>query len=225
MKWRMGSENPRYFFTIDFILQKSLYGVTKFKLCWVIYSRLTKSFPTSHSRSRCRSCTTCAIRCGLSGLLGKRFDNRACTSHVACAVIRVLEHPHGVICWTNTCHVWCLSIESFVYFGQFYKTTTISTLLSAQQTHQAIRIGQSVRLAAKCTPWDSSCLTQAMVAKFWCRLFNIPYILFIGFSKTSVKPAEYRAHAWLTADRVALTGGYNLAECHVISSYISISYR
>ena len=60
-----------------------------------------------------------------------------------------------------------------VYFGRFEKTLTISTLISQHQYQQARLIGQSVRLAAKYTPWDSSCLTQAMVAKCWCRFYRI----------------------------------------------------
>ena len=108
------------------------------------------------------------------------------------------------------------------YFGAFYKTTTVSMLISEEQTRRAFKIGQSVRLAAKYTPWDSSCLTQAMVAKFWCRMYKIPYVLYIGFAKAEDEPHGFRAHAWLTAGRVALTGGHSLPNFHVVSSYIGV---
>ena len=93
------------------------------------------------------------------------------------------------------------------YFGIFYKTTALSQLVSKQQLRQAIHIGQSVRLAAKYTPWNSSCLTQAMVAKCWCQLFKIPYAFYIGFAKSTDSSSGYDAQAWITSGPVVLTTG------------------
>jgi hypothetical protein len=109
------------------------------------------------------------------------------------------------------------------YFGPFKKTLVISTLPNRRQLGLAVRIGQSVRLAAKYTPWDSSCLTQAMVAKFWCRLFKIPYVFYIGFAKAPEEPSGYKAHAWITAGRVLVTGGNGLMDYNVISSYVYLA--
>lgn len=108
------------------------------------------------------------------------------------------------------------------YFGQFYKTAKICTLLSSQQHQRAQRLGQSIRLAAKYTPWPSTCLTQALVATFWCKLFKIPYVLYIGLAKSTTEPSGYAAHAWVTAGPVAMTGGNGLLNFNVISSYSSI---
>ena len=109
------------------------------------------------------------------------------------------------------------------YFGPFKKTLVISPLPNRKQLGLAVRIGQSVRLAAKYTPWDSSCLTQAMVAKFWCRLFKIPYVFYIGFAKAPEEPSGYKAHAWITAGRVLVTGGNGLMDYNVISSYVYLA--
>ena len=109
------------------------------------------------------------------------------------------------------------------YFGPFKKTLVISTLPNRKQLGLAVRIGQSVRLAAKYTPWDSSCLTQAMVAKFWCRLYKIPYVFYIGFAKAPEEPSGYKAHAWITAGRVLVTGGNGLMDYNVISSYVYLA--
>jgi hypothetical protein len=106
------------------------------------------------------------------------------------------------------------------YFGQFQKTLTISTLISDKQRRQASLIGRAVRLAAKYTPWDSSCLTQAMVAKFWCRLYRIPYVFYIGFAKSETEPSGYMAHAWVAAGPVRITGGDGLTHYHVVSTYV-----
>lgn len=108
------------------------------------------------------------------------------------------------------------------YFGQFYKTTTHCTLITPKQHQRARRLGQSIRLAAKYTPWPSTCLTQALVATFWCKRFKIPYVLYIGLAKSSEEPSGYAAHAWVTAGPIAMTGGNGLLNFHVISSYSSI---
>ena len=110
------------------------------------------------------------------------------------------------------------------HFGQFHKSMIICTILSDKQRLRAQRIGRSVRLAAKYTPWDSSCLTQAMVATFWCKRFKIPYVFYIGLNKSEDEPSGYLAHAWITAGPVAITGGHSLSY-KVISSYSSIDQR
>ena len=106
------------------------------------------------------------------------------------------------------------------FFGRFQKTLSLSTIITLEQRQQACLIGKSVRLAAKYTPWDSSCLTQAMVAKFWCRLYRIPYVFYIGFAKSAAEPSGYIAHAWITAGPVAITGGNGFKNYHVVSSYV-----
>lgn len=108
------------------------------------------------------------------------------------------------------------------YFGQFNKMTTVSTITTQQQIQRALVIGKSVRIAAKYTPWDSSCLTQAMVAKFWCSIFKIPYVLYIGFAKSTAAASGYDAHAWITAGPIVLTGGSgSFGHYTVVSSYLA----
>ncbi len=110
------------------------------------------------------------------------------------------------------------------YFGSFQKNVILSTCVSDKQRYQACVIGRSVRLAAKYTPWESSCLTQAMVAKFWCRRYRIPYVFYIGIEKNAqVSKGNTMAHAWLTAGPVAMTGGDGLESHHVVSSYVYFS--
>ncbi len=108
------------------------------------------------------------------------------------------------------------------YFGYSHRMTVASTLPTMKQRQRAYALGRAVRLAARHTPWDSSCLTQALVAKFWCDRWGIPYFLFIGLQKNSAKPLGKEAHAWLTTGPVAVTGGYCFESHHVISSFSSI---
>ena len=117
--------------------------------------------------------------------------------------------------------VLTLPLRKFVpYFGQFYQTTQLSTIITTKQRHQALRIGKLVRLAAKYTPWNANCLTQAIVAKGWCRLFKIPHVLYIGFAKSVEDPNGFKGHAWLTAGPVAVTGGHGHLDYSVVSTYV-----
>lgn len=113
---------------------------------------------------------------------------------------------------------------SFCY-GNFCRMQIQSTIISKEQQQQAIMIRRAVALAARYTPWDSSCLTQAMVAKFWCQFYDIPYMLFIGFAKVSDKPLGHDAHAWITAGSVFITGGYSFNTHAVVLSYTNINQK
>ena len=106
------------------------------------------------------------------------------------------------------------------YFGVLYKNIIFSTILSKKQHHHAMQLRRSIKLAAQYTPWNSNCLTQAMVAKFWCQQLNIPYVLYIGFAKDMDKSNGYAAHAWLTAGPIAITGELSFPHYQVISSYV-----
>lgn len=108
------------------------------------------------------------------------------------------------------------------YFGKHCRMTIASTIISQKQTQQALFISRSIQLAARYTPWDSSCLTQAMVAKFWCQRYNIPYLFFIGFAKGSEKPLGQDSHAWVTAGPIAIIGRNSFNTHQVVFSYTNI---
>jgi hypothetical protein len=105
------------------------------------------------------------------------------------------------------------------YFGKF-QPSVLSTLATQRQMYFAWKIGQFVQKAAKHTPWDSSCLTQAMVAKFWCNLYKIPYVMHIGFAK-SMDNTSYKGHAWLTVGSIIVTGDNPELDYKVVSTYSS----
>lgn len=108
------------------------------------------------------------------------------------------------------------------YLGYPYPLKMASTILPADKSHIVSQISRSITLAARFTPWDSSCLTQAIVAKFWCQYYDIPYFLFIGFAKHSNKPLGQDVHAWITSGPIAITGGYSFSTHQVIYSYSNI---
>ena len=107
----------------------------------------------------------------------------------------------------------------YPYFGHQCRMLHASTILSKEQIQHSIRIQRSIRLAARYTPWNSNCLTKAMVAAFWCKYYNIPYIFFIGIAKKSDKPLGQDAHAWVTSGPVAITGEHCFNSHQIIASF------
>lgn len=108
--------------------------------------------------------------------------------------------------------------------GNHWRMTTVSTVLSTRQIQQAVNIKRSIRLASRYTPWHCNCLTQALVAAFWCKCFALPYILFIGFQKNSRKALGQEGHAWLTAGPIDISGGQCIESHHVISTYSNLRF-
>lgn len=111
------------------------------------------------------------------------------------------------------------------YYGHFCRMQMVSTILSKHQLQQALSLKRAISLAARYTPWNSNCLTQALVAKFWCTYKQIPYMLFIGFEKNSEKPLGENSHAWVMAGPIAISGGFSFNTHQVILSYSNINFK
>jgi len=127
------------------------------------------------------------------------------------------------LCGVAKLAIQCLSYQRLsVYFGHSCKMSVASSLVSKQQHQQALVIRRAVALASRYTPWQSTCLTQALVAKFWCQRFQIPYFFYIGLSKGSKVSTSVDAHAWVTVGPIAVTGGQSLETHHVICSYTNV---
>lgn len=107
------------------------------------------------------------------------------------------------------------------YFGHCCQQTVASTMISTSQLQQGIVLKRSIQLASRYTPWTSNCLVQALVAKFWCQHYAIPYMFYIGFQKNAAKPSGLGGHAWVTAGPVTLSGGDSFDTFSVLVSYTS----
>lgn len=107
--------------------------------------------------------------------------------------------------------------------GQYRQTEVFTPVLVSSEVARARRIGRIVRSTAYVTPWESLCLVQALVASLLLRLLNLPYILHFGLAKnTDPKDKEpMKAHAWVTAGPVAVTGGRSLSKFTVVGSYVA----
>lgn len=93
-------------------------------------------------------------------------------------------------------------------------------LLNPEQEAQALQIGRVVRLAARYTPWVSNCFPQAVVARLLLGLYGIPYLLAFGLAREP-KTREMKAHAWVTAGRIRVTGGESFPHFTTVGCFVS----
>ncbi len=70
----------------------------------------------------------------------------------------------------------------------------------------AHRIGWALRSAAARSPWQSTCLAQALAGTVMLRCRRIPSSLTMGVAKSGVAPGSLAAHAWLKCGGNILTG-------------------
>lgn len=62
-----------------------------------------------------------------------------------------------------------------------------------------------VRTAAARTPWTSDCFPQALTARLLLRAARVPHVVTFGVRRDDT--GALKAHVWVAADHVAVTGG------------------
>jgi len=103
--------------------------------------------------------------------------------------------------------------------GRSVGPDTFNALPTERQRLKAVAIGRSVQLAARHTPWKSLCQAQAIVARCWLGLFDIPYMVNYGVRKNELGALE--AHAWVCVGPVFVTGGDGHAGYTVVGAFAS----
>jgi hypothetical protein len=105
--------------------------------------------------------------------------------------------------------VWCLSLYTWLLF-RFFKSRAkfgklcVETKSESNQVQTIKNIRFAILINSKYTPWENVCRHQAMQAKILCKLFNIPYLIYVGFKKNEI--GEMEGHAWSTVNNEILTG-------------------
>lgn len=95
-------------------------------------------------------------------------------------------------------------------------------VLSPAQEVRALQIGRAMRLAARYTPWDSNCFPQAVTARVLLGLYGIPYALYFGLMRDR-DVSGLKAHAWVVAGRVPVTGGASFGQFTVVGVFVAPS--
>ena len=95
-------------------------------------------------------------------------------------------------------------------------------LLSPAQETTARNVARVVALAARYTPWTSNCFPQAITARCLLGLHDIPYSLFFGVTK-SEDNSSLKAHAWVSAGRIRVSGGYSFFSFRIVGCFVAHS--
>jgi hypothetical protein len=72
---------------------------------------------------------------------------------------------------------------------------------------------------ARFTPWDSNCFAQAITARLLLGLYGLPYALYFGL-KRDAGSMGMKAHAWVVAGRIRVTGGASFGRYTVVAMYV-----
>lgn len=95
-------------------------------------------------------------------------------------------------------------------------------LLDDLAQSRANHIRRVVQLVARYTPWESNCFPQAVTARVLLGIYGIPYVLFFGLARdTAGKEQAMKAHAWVAAGKVRVTGGASFGQFAVVACFMA----
>ncbi|WP_447045809.1 lasso peptide biosynthesis B2 protein [Vreelandella sp. H-I2] len=104
------------------------------------------------------------------------------------------------------------------YLGKPVGLCAYSHLLTSKQEAQAIDIARVIRLTARYCPWVANCFPQAITARILLGLYRIPYSLYFGLCRDP-DTHEFKAHAWVTAGRIPVSGGQSFQFYTIVGCY------
>lgn len=105
------------------------------------------------------------------------------------------------------------------YLGHAVGRQAYSHLLTPEQHRRAIQVSRVIRLASRYCPWVANCFPQAVTARLLLGVYRIPYALYFGLAKDA-ETGEFKAHAWVVAGYVPVTGGNSFTEYTTVGCYL-----
>ena len=104
--------------------------------------------------------------------------------------------------------------------GRHHGVSAFIPLLDQKQQAKALSIGRAVRMSSTLAPWNANCQAQAISARWLMGLFGLPYAVFYGVAKDPIE--KMKAHAWVCAGPIQVTGGYAFDEFTVVAVFSSL---
>jgi hypothetical protein len=92
-------------------------------------------------------------------------------------------------------------------------------LVAPEAVARAAAVGWAVRAAAGHTPWESTCLVQALAAVVLLQRQRIDGTLYLGVARDGGAPEGMTAHAWLRCGELVLTGAAEQARYTPVASF------
>lgn len=106
------------------------------------------------------------------------------------------------------------------YLGRPVGLNAYTHLLSPHQKKRALQISQVIRLSSRFCPWVANCFPQAVTARMLLGLYRIPYSLYFGVARDG-DTREFKAHAWVAAGRIPVSGGQSFGSFTIVGCYTS----
>lgn len=104
--------------------------------------------------------------------------------------------------------------------GVHQGTASCLPLLTPGQEARATELKQVIAVAARYAPWRADCFPQAIAARILLGVHGIPYALFFGVAREGLQ-GGLKAHAWVGAGRVRVSGGYSFAHFTVVGCFVA----
>lgn len=117
-----------------------------------------------------------------------------------------------------------LSLYSYLKFLFFKHSAKFGRIDEPPKKHTSIDMNLvkdmrlAIKIISKYTPWENVCRHQAYQAMILCRLYQIPYQIFVGFKKSNEGKIE--GHAWTVVNEEIITG-FCKPEEYVVQSIFS----
>ena len=102
--------------------------------------------------------------------------------------------------------------------GEDLGTAAVVPLAGEREVARARAVARAVETAARYAPWQSRCLARAMTARVLLGGAGVPYALFLGVARAD--DADLRAHAWVCAGPVGVTGGRPFGRFAVVGTFV-----
>jgi hypothetical protein len=93
------------------------------------------------------------------------------------------------------------------------------TVLNDTEMDIALKSGQAITRAAAYTPWQSTCLVQALSAQKMLQKRGIPGVFYLGATKDHESKEKIKAHAWTQCGHSIITGSEGHEEFTVLSVF------
>jgi Transglutaminase-like superfamily len=104
--------------------------------------------------------------------------------------------------------------------GRYHGVSAFIPLLDDKHQARALSIGRAVRMSSTLAPWNANCQAQAIAARILLGLYGVPYVIFYGVANDPIE--KMKAHAWVCAGPIQVTGGYAFDEFTVVAVFSSL---
>lgn len=92
-----------------------------------------------------------------------------------------------------------------------------ANITSMEHGHAACEVRVALATAARRMPWTSTCLMRALAGRLMLGRRGVPSLARIGVSG---RPEQGRAHAWLIAAGLDVSGGNTARDCTPIAEFV-----